>query len=232
MSFHIWILPLWRLWSFLPMQLVRYVSCCRIAGVGLPTCVCVYMRTGMGWGGILQSGSCLQFHSVCEQLWVTCSGPLCDLTRAVGLMDNAGRWWGRGVTNFKSLQQIFTAKKKQPTTLLILDRLYTKRRMKNANIPRLVNSCADCVYNRDAVVAVDRLSGKETDEFQPQKRTKIYGIATAYAQCPSGIKQSKRVLWGSYIISPLQICVLFKGFTFLATKYTQYVASSTDVQPH
>uniref|UniRef100_A0A8C2WHH2 Nidogen 1 n=1 Tax=Cyclopterus lumpus TaxID=8103 RepID=A0A8C2WHH2_CYCLU len=41
-------------------------------------------------------------------------------------------------------------------------------------------------WRRDAVVAVDRHSGKESDEFQPQKRTKIYGIATAYAQCPSG----------------------------------------------
>lgn len=36
------------------------------------------------------------------------------------------------------------------------------------------------------MVAVDRHSGKETDEFQPQKRTKLYGVATAYAQCPSG----------------------------------------------
>uniref|UniRef100_A0A8C9XBN3 Nidogen 1 n=1 Tax=Sander lucioperca TaxID=283035 RepID=A0A8C9XBN3_SANLU len=41
-------------------------------------------------------------------------------------------------------------------------------------------------WRRDAVIAVDRHAGKELDEFQPQKRTKIYGIATAYAQCPSG----------------------------------------------
>uniref|UniRef100_A0A7N6F6Z0 Nidogen 1a n=1 Tax=Anabas testudineus TaxID=64144 RepID=A0A7N6F6Z0_ANATE len=41
-------------------------------------------------------------------------------------------------------------------------------------------------WRRDAVVAVDRHSGKETEEFQPQKRTKLYGIATAYAHCPSG----------------------------------------------
>ncbi|KAL6101612.1 nid1 [Pungitius sinensis] len=41
-------------------------------------------------------------------------------------------------------------------------------------------------WRRDAVIAVDRHSGKESDEFQPQKRTKTYGIATAYAQCPSG----------------------------------------------
>lgn len=45
---------------------------------------------------------------------------------------------------------------------------------------------SDCVHNRDAVVAVDRHTGQESDEFQPQKRTKLYGIATAYAQCPSG----------------------------------------------
>lgn len=48
----------------------------------------------------------------------------------------------------------------------------------------------ECVYNRDAVVAVDRNAGQEADQFQPQKRTKLYGIATAYAQCPSGIHTS------------------------------------------
>uniref|UniRef100_A0A671VNT0 Nidogen 1 n=1 Tax=Sparus aurata TaxID=8175 RepID=A0A671VNT0_SPAAU len=41
-------------------------------------------------------------------------------------------------------------------------------------------------WRRDAVVAVDRYAGKESDQFQPQKRTKLYGITTAYAQCPSG----------------------------------------------
>ncbi|XP_068597303.1 nidogen-1 [Brachionichthys hirsutus] len=41
-------------------------------------------------------------------------------------------------------------------------------------------------WRRDAVVSVDRDAGKESNEFQPQKRTKLYGIATAYAQCPSG----------------------------------------------
>ncbi|XP_038593380.1 nidogen-1 [Micropterus salmoides] len=41
-------------------------------------------------------------------------------------------------------------------------------------------------WRRDAVVAVDRYTGRQSDEFQPQKRTKLYGIATAYAQCPSG----------------------------------------------
>ncbi|XP_023133776.2 nidogen-1 [Amphiprion ocellaris] len=41
-------------------------------------------------------------------------------------------------------------------------------------------------WRRDAVVAVDRYAGRESDEFQPQKRTKLYGIATAYSQCPSG----------------------------------------------
>lgn len=55
-----------------------------------------------------------------------------------------------------------------------------------------VNICADCLCNRGAVIAVDRHAGKETQEFQPQKRTKLYGIATAYAQCPSGIKQTAR----------------------------------------
>lgn len=41
-------------------------------------------------------------------------------------------------------------------------------------------------WRRDAVVAVDRNARKESDQFQPQKRTKPYGIATALAQCPSG----------------------------------------------
>uniref|UniRef100_A0A4W6CCJ4 Nidogen 1 n=1 Tax=Lates calcarifer TaxID=8187 RepID=A0A4W6CCJ4_LATCA len=41
-------------------------------------------------------------------------------------------------------------------------------------------------WRRDAVVAVDRHAGRESDEFQPQKRTKLYGITTAYSQCPSG----------------------------------------------
>ncbi|XP_077351724.1 nidogen-1 [Festucalex cinctus] len=41
-------------------------------------------------------------------------------------------------------------------------------------------------WRRDAVIAVDRYTGRESDEFQPQKRSKLYGITTAYAQCPSG----------------------------------------------
>uniref|UniRef100_A0A8C6THD9 Nidogen 1a n=1 Tax=Neogobius melanostomus TaxID=47308 RepID=A0A8C6THD9_9GOBI len=40
--------------------------------------------------------------------------------------------------------------------------------------------------NGDAVVAVDRYAGTESDEFQPQKRTKLYGLAAAYSQCPQG----------------------------------------------
>uniref|UniRef100_A0A8C6LQF3 Nidogen 1a n=1 Tax=Nothobranchius furzeri TaxID=105023 RepID=A0A8C6LQF3_NOTFU len=41
-------------------------------------------------------------------------------------------------------------------------------------------------WQRDAVVSVDRYAEKETDEFQPQKRTRPYGIAAAYPQCLSG----------------------------------------------
>uniref|UniRef100_A0A8C6T982 Nidogen 1a n=1 Tax=Neogobius melanostomus TaxID=47308 RepID=A0A8C6T982_9GOBI len=41
-------------------------------------------------------------------------------------------------------------------------------------------------WRRDAVVAVDRYAGTESDEFQPQKRTKLYGLAAAYSQCPQG----------------------------------------------
>ncbi|KAJ8365984.1 hypothetical protein SKAU_G00148150 [Synaphobranchus kaupii] len=41
-------------------------------------------------------------------------------------------------------------------------------------------------WRRDAVVAVDRTAGRETDEYLPQKRSRLYGITTAYSQCPSG----------------------------------------------
>ncbi|XP_033000218.1 nidogen-1 isoform X2 [Lacerta agilis] len=41
-------------------------------------------------------------------------------------------------------------------------------------------------WRRDAVVAVDRTTSQETDNFQPHKRTRLYGITTALAQCPQG----------------------------------------------
>ncbi|XP_037534042.1 nidogen-1 [Nematolebias whitei] len=41
-------------------------------------------------------------------------------------------------------------------------------------------------WQRDAVIVVDRFTGQESDEFHPQKRTRPYGITTAYAQCLSG----------------------------------------------
>ncbi|XP_073689749.1 nidogen-1-like [Garra rufa] len=41
-------------------------------------------------------------------------------------------------------------------------------------------------WTRGAVVVVDRYARREVDEFQPQKRTRLYGIATAHAHCPSG----------------------------------------------
>ncbi|XP_017279847.1 nidogen-1 [Kryptolebias marmoratus] len=41
-------------------------------------------------------------------------------------------------------------------------------------------------WQRDSVVGVDRYTGEESDEFHPQKRTRPYGITTAYAQCLSG----------------------------------------------
>ncbi|XP_008305030.1 nidogen-1 [Stegastes partitus] len=57
-------------------------------------------------------------------------------------------------------------------------------------------------WRRDAVVAVDRYTGREADEFQPQKRTKLYGIATAYAQCPSGNKPVVRSPYSSGPTNP------------------------------
>ncbi|KAF7253583.1 Nidogen-1 [Varanus komodoensis] len=41
-------------------------------------------------------------------------------------------------------------------------------------------------WRRDAVVAVDRTISQENDNFQPHKRTRLYGITTALAQCPQG----------------------------------------------
>ncbi|CAM4728078.1 unnamed protein product [Leuciscus chuanchicus] len=41
-------------------------------------------------------------------------------------------------------------------------------------------------WMRGAVVVVDRYSRREVDEFQPQKRTRLYGITMARATCPSG----------------------------------------------
>ncbi|MFT7806148.1 nidogen-1-like [Arapaima gigas] len=39
---------------------------------------------------------------------------------------------------------------------------------------------------RKSVVMADRSVGKETDEYQPAKQSRLYGITTAYAQCPAG----------------------------------------------
>ncbi|XP_070778426.1 nidogen-1-like [Enoplosus armatus] len=39
-------------------------------------------------------------------------------------------------------------------------------------------------WRREAVVSVDRLSEKETDEFLPLKRSRLYGITTTPTQCP------------------------------------------------
>ncbi|KAM4693380.1 nidogen-1 isoform 2-T2 [Discoglossus pictus] len=41
-------------------------------------------------------------------------------------------------------------------------------------------------WKRDAVVAVDRTISKENDNFQPHKRSRLYGITTAFSQCPQG----------------------------------------------
>uniref|UniRef100_A0A8B9IWH3 Nidogen 1 n=1 Tax=Amazona collaria TaxID=241587 RepID=A0A8B9IWH3_9PSIT len=41
-------------------------------------------------------------------------------------------------------------------------------------------------WRRDAVVAVDRTISTENDNFQPHKRSRLYGITTAFAQCPGG----------------------------------------------
>ncbi|XP_063738884.1 LOW QUALITY PROTEIN: nidogen-1-like [Eleginops maclovinus] len=39
-------------------------------------------------------------------------------------------------------------------------------------------------WRREAVVSVDRYAEKETEEFLPQKRSRLYGITTTPTQCP------------------------------------------------
>ncbi|KAM6971980.1 nidogen-1 [Aplochiton taeniatus] len=41
-------------------------------------------------------------------------------------------------------------------------------------------------WRREAVVAVDRVAERETEEFLPQKRSRLYGITTTPTQCPQG----------------------------------------------
>ncbi|XP_041921911.1 nidogen-1 isoform X1 [Alosa sapidissima] len=41
-------------------------------------------------------------------------------------------------------------------------------------------------WTRNAVITVDRHTGRELEEFHPQKKSRLYGITAAYAQCPSG----------------------------------------------
>ncbi|KAF4082994.1 hypothetical protein AMELA_G00134890 [Ameiurus melas] len=42
-------------------------------------------------------------------------------------------------------------------------------------------------WRRQAVVSVDHVTGKEVDEFLPQKRSRLYGMTTSYPQCPQGL---------------------------------------------
>lgn len=43
-----------------------------------------------------------------------------------------------------------------------------------------------CVCDRTAVITVDRHTGRILEEYSPQKKSRLYGITAAYAQCPSG----------------------------------------------
>lgn len=47
-------------------------------------------------------------------------------------------------------------------------------------------------WRREAVVAVDRQDGTEVEEFLPQKRSRTYGIAITYPQCPQGLNYCSR----------------------------------------
>ncbi|AWP05023.1 putative nidogen-1-like [Scophthalmus maximus] len=48
-------------------------------------------------------------------------------------------------------------------------------------------------WRREAVVAVDRHSEKETDEFLPQKRSRLYGITTTSTQCPQAVDSESHI---------------------------------------
>lgn len=39
---------------------------------------------------------------------------------------------------------------------------------------------------REALIAVDRHSRTETEEFLPQKRSRLYGLAATLTRCPQG----------------------------------------------
>ncbi|XP_078069535.1 nidogen-1 [Mustelus asterias] len=41
-------------------------------------------------------------------------------------------------------------------------------------------------WKRESIIAVDRIAGRESDEHQPSKRSRLYGITTAYSRCPPG----------------------------------------------
>ncbi|GCB73342.1 hypothetical protein scyTo_0002489 [Scyliorhinus torazame] len=41
-------------------------------------------------------------------------------------------------------------------------------------------------WRRESIIAVDRNIGRESDEHQPSKRSRLYGITTAYSRCPPG----------------------------------------------
>nr|XP_055040010.1 nidogen-1-like isoform X2 [Misgurnus anguillicaudatus] len=47
-------------------------------------------------------------------------------------------------------------------------------------------------WRREAVVAVDRQDGTEVEEFLPQRRSRTYGIAVTYPQCPQGLNYCHR----------------------------------------
>ncbi|XP_016359718.1 nidogen-1-like [Sinocyclocheilus anshuiensis] len=47
-------------------------------------------------------------------------------------------------------------------------------------------------WRREAVVAMDRHDGMEVEEFLPQRRSRTYGIAITYPQCPAGVNYCSR----------------------------------------
>ena len=57
-------------------------------------------------------------------------------------------------------------------------------RVFNGNDP--FNVAVRSVRFREAVVAVDTPSERETQEFLPQRRSRLYGITTTPTQCPQG----------------------------------------------
>lgn len=79
-------------------------------------------------------------------------------------------------------------------------RRYEKRSSSTVRVSLLsVNSRALSVVAREAVIAVGRQDGTEVEEFLPQRRSRTYGIAVTYPQCPQGQNHMATASYSSHV---------------------------------